>query len=86
MFSCSTSPIPLLKWSTQLKSYIVRQLTKIKEGRVRVSDFVFAKEVRLGSYASEEYMPPSAIVASKAMMKDPRAEPRYGERYGWLYT
>jgi hypothetical protein len=32
------------------------------EGRVRLQDFVFAKEVRMGSYAQD---PPAAIVAKK---------------------
>lgn len=49
-----------------------------------LQDFVFAKEVRLGTYrASGSSLPPAAIVATKAMRIDPRAEPRYAERGAW---
>lgn len=41
-------------------------------------------QVRLGTYASDVYMPPSAIVASKAMANDPRAEPKYCERVPYV--
>ena len=34
----------------QVKSYLERQWTKILAGRFTVQDFVFAKEVRLGTY------------------------------------
>jgi hypothetical protein len=44
-------------------------------------DFVFCKEVRLGSYsANAATLPPAAIVAAKAMAADPRAEPKHGDR------
>jgi hypothetical protein len=40
-------------------------------------DFVFCKEVRLGSYsANAPVLPPAAVVAARAMAADPRAEPR----------
>lgn len=48
-------------------------------------DFVFCKEVRLGSYApTAATLPPAAIVAAKAMAVDPRAEPRYAERVPYV--
>jgi hypothetical protein len=50
-------------------------------------DFVFCKEVRLGSYsANAATLPPAAIVAAKAMAADPRAEPRYGERVPFVVS
>ena len=51
-----------------------------------LQDFVFAKEVRLGTYSIRDSssLPPSAIVATKAMRSDPRAEPRYGERVPYV--
>lgn len=58
--------------STQVKQYVVRQFTKILAGRVSVKDFVFAKEVRLGTYADQHTLPPAAVVASEAMSLDPR--------------
>ena len=34
----------------QVRRYLERQWTKILAGRVSVQDFIFAKEVRLGTY------------------------------------
>lgn len=47
---------------------------------------MFAKEVRLGTYSTRtsSSLPPAAIVATKAMRTDPRAEPRYGERVPYI--
>lgn len=44
-----------------------------------VQDFVFAREVRLGSYRVAT-VPPAALVAAKCMAEDPRMEPAHGER------
>ena len=70
---------------TQVKDYVQRQWTKILAGRVSLADFVFAKEVRLGTYSARHgIVPPAAIVAGKAMASDPRMEPRYGERVPYV--
>ncbi|KAF9605351.1 hypothetical protein IFM89_016486 [Coptis chinensis] len=66
---------------SKVKAYLQRQWTRILAGRVSLHDFVFAKEVRLGTYSNRSAsFPPAAIVAIKAMKTDPRAEPRYAER------
>ncbi|CAN1356690.1 DNA polymerase zeta catalytic subunit [Linum perenne] len=72
--------------TSKVKSYLHRQWTRILSGRVSLQDFIFAKEVRLGSYStkSASSLPPAAIVATKAMRSDPRAEPRYGERVPYV--
>ncbi|VFQ82369.1 unnamed protein product [Cuscuta campestris] len=68
-----------------VKAYLVRQWTRIISARVDLQDFVFAKEVRLGTYSVRSYsLPPAAIVATKAMRTDPRAEPRYAERVPYV--
>lgn len=67
----------------QVKEYLQRQWTRILCGRVSIQDFVFAKEVRLGTYRASS-LPPAALVATKAMKADPRAEPRYGERIPYV--
>ena len=46
-------------------------------------------QVRLGTYAGEANnsstsIPPAALVATKAMAKDPRREPRFGERVRYV--
>ncbi|XP_027107695.1 DNA polymerase zeta catalytic subunit isoform X2 [Coffea arabica] len=69
----------------KVNAYLLRQWTRIISGRVSLQDFVFAKEVRLGTYSSRaSSLPPSAIVATKAMRADPRAEPRYAERVPYV--
>lgn len=48
-------------------------------------DFVFCKEVRLGTYsANAHHLPLAAIVAAKAMAADPRAEARHGQRVPYV--
>jgi DNA polymerase zeta len=76
-----------------VKEYVERQWKRIISGRVSIMDFIFAKEVRLGTYAADRApggalasssIPPAALVATKAMGRDPRAEPRYGERVSYV--
>ncbi|XP_018446149.1 DNA polymerase zeta catalytic subunit isoform X4 [Raphanus sativus] len=69
-----------------VKSYLYRQWKRILQGRVSLQDFVFAKEVRLGTYSTRDssLLPPAAIVATKAMRADPRTEPRYAERVPYV--
>ncbi|PIA61591.1 hypothetical protein AQUCO_00300837v1 [Aquilegia coerulea] len=70
---------------SKVKVYLERQWTRILSGRVSLQDFVFAKEVRLGTYSTRlSSLPPAAIVATKAMKVDPRAEPRYAERIPYV--
>ncbi len=65
-------PPPVLRAGSlrsAVKRYLVRQWTKILEGRLPLQEFVFAKEVRLGSYARESSLPPAAVVASRMMIE-----------------
>ncbi|KAK1386104.1 DNA polymerase [Heracleum sosnowskyi] len=69
----------------KVKQYLLRQWKRILSGRVSLQDFVFAKEVRLGTYSARtSSLPPAAIVATKAKKNDPRAEPRYAERIPYV--
>ncbi|GFP93756.1 DNA polymerase zeta catalytic subunit [Phtheirospermum japonicum] len=69
----------------KVKEYMLRQWTRILSGRISLQDFVFAKEVRLGTYtAGACSLPPAAIVATKSLRTDPRAEPRYAERIPYV--
>ncbi|CAN6469328.1 unnamed protein product [Victoria cruziana] len=71
--------------TTKVKAYLQRQWMRILCGKVSLQDFVFTKEVRLGTYSSRaSSLPPAAIVAMKAMKADPRAEPRYGDRIPYI--
>ncbi|KAK8698089.1 hypothetical protein V6N13_114220 [Hibiscus sabdariffa] len=70
---------------SKVRAYLHRQWTRILSGRVSLQDFIFAKEVRLGTYSTKvSSLPPAAIVATKAMRTDPRAEPRYAERVPYV--
>ena len=69
---------------SQVKSYFQKQCTKIMKGKVSVQDFCFAKEVKLGTYSEKGPPPPGALISSKRMLEDPRAEPQYGERVPYV--
>jgi DNA polymerase zeta len=56
---------------------------RICSGRVPLNEFMFAREVRLGSYRSS-IEPPGAIVARRRIDADPRAGPMFGERVQYL--
>ena len=67
---------------TEIRKYLWRQWDKILNHRVSLKDFIFAKEVRLGTYRS--LPPPAALVAMKKMALDPRSEPHYGQRVPYV--
>ncbi|KAK5114206.1 hypothetical protein LTR85_010271 [Meristemomyces frigidus] len=69
---------------SEVKRYFQSQCTKIMQGRFSVQDFCFAKEVKLGTYADKGPPPPGALIATKRMLRDPRAEPQYGERVPYV--
>lgn len=68
---------------SRVKRYVQRVCQRVIANRLALSNYIFRKEVRLGSY-KEGHMPPAAIVASRAMEVDPRAAPRYGERVAFV--
>ncbi|SGY31587.1 BQ5605_C002g01244 [Microbotryum silenes-dioicae] len=72
-----------------IKAYLQRQWEKLLLGDVSPQDFVYAKAVKLGNYALLEISegrvpPPGAMVAQRAIKRDPRAEPEYGERVPYI--
>ena len=69
---------------SQVKNYFQRQCAKIMKGRVSIQDFCFAKEVKLGTYSDKGLPPPGALISTKRMLEDPRAEPQYGERVPYV--
>lgn len=69
---------------SQVKDYFLGQCSKIMEGRISIQDFLFAKEVKLGTYSDQGPPPPGALIATKRMLADPRAEPQYGERVPYV--
>lgn len=67
-----------------VKAYFQRQCTKIMKGQVSVQDFCFAREVKLGTYSDKGPPPPGALISTRRMLQDPRAEPQYGERVPYV--
>ena len=69
---------------SRVKEYFQDQCTKIMRGKVSVQDFCFAKEVKLGTYSERGAPPPGALIATRKMLADHRAEPQYGERVPYI--
>lgn len=69
---------------SEVKRYFQRQCTKIMNGRVSIQDFLFAKEVKLGTYSDKGPPPPGALIATRRMLNDHRTEPQYGERVPYV--
>jgi DNA polymerase elongation subunit (family B) len=51
-----------------------------------MQDFIFAKEVRLGTYSDKGAPPPGAMVAARRRAIDPNDESQYGDRVPYLIT
>ena len=69
---------------SQVKDYFQQQCAKIMRGHVSIQDFCFAKEVKLGTYSDRGPPPPGALISTRKMHEDPRAEPQYGERVPYV--
>ena len=69
---------------SEVKSYFQKQCDKIMKGSVSVQDFCFAREVKLGTYSDKGPPPPGALISTKRMLEDARAEPQYGERVPYV--
>lgn len=52
--------------------------------RLLLKDFIFAKEVRFGCYASVSAQPPGAIVATKKVLVDEMAVPPFNWRVPYV--
>jgi DNA polymerase zeta len=69
---------------SQVKSYFQNECEKIMKGSVSIQDFCFAREVKLGTYSNKGPPPPGALISTKRMLEDSRAEPQYGERVPYV--
>lgn len=65
---------------SEVKTYVLNEFIKVKKGKVNLQDLLFCKEVRIGTYKNEAYLPPGARVSMKKMENDSRAQPQYRER------
>lgn len=69
---------------SKVKGFVKNQFSKIRENRINVSDFSFAKEVKYGNYKNRKYLPPGAIVAERKVANDPLSKPQYKERVPYV--
>ncbi|KAJ0299941.1 hypothetical protein COL516b_008678 [Colletotrichum fioriniae] len=69
---------------SEVKAYFQKQCEKIMRGSVSVQDFCYAREVKLGTYSDKGPPPPGALISTKKMLEDARAEPQYGERVPYV--
>ncbi|KAI1797881.1 hypothetical protein LXA43DRAFT_969080 [Ganoderma leucocontextum] len=69
---------------SEVKDYCCRTWGRILENKVSVQDFIFAKEVRMGTYSDKVPPPPGVTVAARQMLEDPNDEPQYGQRIPYV--
>ncbi|KAK0210432.1 hypothetical protein DFS33DRAFT_1458357 [Desarmillaria ectypa] len=71
---------------SKVKDYCCRSWSKLLGNRAAVHDFIFAKEVRMGTYSDQVPPPPGAAVAARRTLLDPYHEPQYGERVPYVIS
>lgn len=71
---------------SQVKDYCCDSWSKLLDNKVSIQDFIFAKEVRMGTYSDKIPPPPGVAVAARRMLYDPSSEPQYGERVPYVIT
>ncbi|KAH7911200.1 hypothetical protein BJ138DRAFT_951686 [Hygrophoropsis aurantiaca] len=69
---------------SQVKEYCYRSWSKILRNKITIQDFIFAKEVKMGTYSDKGPPPPGVAVAAKRMVEDENDEPQYGERIPYV--
>ncbi|KAH9835559.1 uncharacterized protein C8Q71DRAFT_709525 [Rhodofomes roseus] len=69
---------------SKVKEYCCRTWAKILENKASIQDFIFAKEVRMGTYSDKVPPPPGVTVAARRMLADPNNEPQYGDRIPYV--
>lgn len=67
-----------------VKKYVKKEFIKILSDHIYLKDYIFSKEVRIGSYSDRGPPPHSAIVALQSMKRDYRTEPLYRQRIPYV--
>ncbi|KIJ68443.1 hypothetical protein HYDPIDRAFT_124966 [Hydnomerulius pinastri MD-312] len=69
---------------SEVKDYCCRSWSKILRSKASIQDFIFAKEVRMGTYSDKAPPPPGVAVAARRMLEDENDEPQYGDRVPYV--
>ncbi|KAL4267165.1 DNA polymerase [Pleurotus pulmonarius] len=69
---------------SDIKEYCCRSWTSILDHKVPIHEFIFAKEVRMGTYSDALPPPPGVAVAARRVLIDPNDEPQYGDRIPYV--
>ncbi|KAF9481424.1 hypothetical protein BDN70DRAFT_831218 [Pholiota conissans] len=69
---------------SEVKKYCCDSWTKLLENKAPVHDFIFAKEVKMGTYSDKGPPPPGVVIAANRLIIDSNDEPKYGERVPYV--
>ncbi|KAH8997309.1 hypothetical protein EDB92DRAFT_2030379 [Lactarius akahatsu] len=69
---------------SDVKRYCYESWKKILENKVSIQDFIFSREVRMGTYSDKGPPPPGAVVAARRQLEDPNNEAQYGNRIPYI--
>lgn len=69
---------------SQVKDYCYQSWTRILQSQASIQDFIFAKEVKMGTYSEKAPPPPGVAVAARRMTKDENDEVQYGDRIPYV--
>ncbi|KAI9569796.1 hypothetical protein HD554DRAFT_2087438 [Boletus coccyginus] len=69
---------------SEVKSYCYKTWSKILRNRISLQDFIFAKEVKMGTYSDKAPPPPGVAVAARRILQDENDEPQYGDRVPYV--
>ncbi|KAF7347826.1 DNA polymerase [Mycena venus] len=68
---------------SEVKDYCYRSWQKLLESKASVEDFIFAKEVKMGTYSDKGPPPPGAVLAARQALTE-NTEPQYSERVPYV--
>jgi DNA polymerase zeta len=67
-----------------VRAYLDKTFYGLRLNRVPLDDLVFCSKVCFGRYKQGSTPPPAAMIAYRAVRRDPRAVPLYGERVPYI--
>ncbi|KAI0275058.1 hypothetical protein BC834DRAFT_965498 [Gloeopeniophorella convolvens] len=69
---------------SDVKSYCYKSWIKILENKASIQDFIFAREIRMGTYSDKVPPPPGVAVAARQQLEDANNEIQYGDRMPYV--